>query len=303
MSLNEYQRKRDFQKTPEPRGKRKTRAHGALAYLIQKHDASRLHYDFRLELNGVLKSWAVPKGPDLDPSIKRLAMQVEDHPLEYGNFEGIIPEGEYGGGTVMLWDKGVWQPIGDAAKGLEDGQLKFILHGEKLQGAWMLVRKGGRRAEEGERRWFLFKERDEFARPGKSITEDMPLSVATGRDLNEIAERSDRVWGPGGEDSQNSRTTTSEAAVKKKPSRRSGKSKPAGSGRSPKRHVADRSNGPGKTHENAQAESKNLERLLKHPKIRRGRLPQSQKVELATLVDAAPPGTTGCMRSNSMGIA
>ena len=172
-------------------------------------------------------------------------MQVEDHPLEYGNFEGIIPEGEYGGGTVMLWDKGVWQPIGDAAKGLEDGQLKFILHGEKLQGAWMLVRKGGRRAEEGERRWFLFKERDEFARPGKSITEDMPLSVATGRDLNEIAERSDRVWGPGGEDSQNSRTTTSEAAVKKKPSRRSGKSKPAGSGRSPKRHVADRSNGPG----------------------------------------------------------
>ena len=175
-------------------------------------------------------------------------------------------------------------------KGLEDGQLKFILHGEKLQGAWMLVRKGGRRAEEGERRWFLFKERDEFARPGKSITEDMPLSVATGRDLNEIAERSDRVWGPGGEDSQNSRTTTSEAAVKKKPSRRSGKSKPAGSGRSPKRRVADRSNGTAKTHENAQAESKNLERLLKHPKIRRGRLPQSQKVELATLVDAAPPG-------------
>jgi bifunctional non-homologous end joining protein LigD len=290
MSLNEYQRKRDFQKTPEPRGKRNTRANGALAYVIQKHDASRLHYDFRLELNGVLKSWAVPKGPDLDPSVKRLAMQVEDHPLEYGGFEGIIPEGEYGGGTVMLWDRGVWEPIGDPARGLKEGHLKFVLRGEKLKGAWMLVRKGGRRSEEGERTWFLFKERDEFARPGESVTEKMPLSVATGRSLDEIAEQSDRVWGLSGEVSQNGRKTPRKPSDKTTPSRRSGKSKPATSGRSPKRRVVDRSNGTGKTHENTQVDSENLERLLKHPKIRRGRLPQSQKVELATLVDTAPPG-------------
>ena len=137
-----------------------------LTYIIQKHDASRLHYDFRLELDGVLKSWAVPKGPDLDPANKRLAMQVEDHPLEYGGFEGVIPKGQYGGGTVMLWDRGVWEPIGDPSKGFREGRLKFTLRGEKLQGAWMLVRKGGRKGEEGERHWFLFKERDEFARPG-----------------------------------------------------------------------------------------------------------------------------------------
>ncbi len=199
MALKEYRRKRNFQKTPEPRGKRRAKARSNLTFVIQKHDASHLHYDFRLELNGVLKSWAVPKGPDLDPAIKRLAMQVEDHPLEYGGFEGIIPEGEYGGGTVMLWDQGVWEPLGDAAKGFREGHLKFILHGEKLQGAWMLVRKGGRSAAPDERTWFLFKERDEFARPGESITEESPLSVSTGRDLAEIAAESDRVWGPRGE--------------------------------------------------------------------------------------------------------
>ena len=202
MGLDEYRRKRDFHKTSEPRGKRAARPSGELSFVIQKHAASHLHYDFRLELNGVLKSWAVPKGPDLDPANKHLAMQVEDHPIEYGGFEGIIPEGEYGGGTVMLWDQGIWEPIGDAAKGFEEGHLKFILHGEKLQGGWMLVRKGGRKAEEGERRWFLFKERDKFARPGESITEDKPLSVTTGRDMDEIAAQSDRVWGPAGEVAQ-----------------------------------------------------------------------------------------------------
>ena len=164
MGLDEYRRKRDFEKTPEPRGQRQPRPKSELSFVIQKHAASHLHYDFRLELDGVLKSWAVPKGPDLDPANKRLAMQVEDHPLEYGGFEGIIPQGEYGGGTVMLWDRGTWEPLSDLAKGLGDGHLKFILRGEKLQGAWMLVRKGGRSAEEGERRWFLFKERDQFAR-------------------------------------------------------------------------------------------------------------------------------------------
>src|SRR5436189_4692865 len=111
-------------------------------------------YDFRLELDGVLKSWALPKGPSLDPATKRLAMQVEDHPLQYGGFEGIIPQGEYGGGTVMVWDKGLWEPIGNPAQGFREGHLKFILHGEKLKGGWMLVRRGGRRGEAGERHWF-----------------------------------------------------------------------------------------------------------------------------------------------------
>jgi bifunctional non-homologous end joining protein LigD len=190
MGLKEYRHKRNFQKSREPRGRRPGRTSGKPAYVIQKHDASHLHYDFRLELGGVLKSWAVPKGPDLDPAVKRLAMQVEDHPLEYGGFEGTIPEGEYGAGTVMLWDQGVWEPLGDAAKGLREGHLKFVLHGEKLQGAWMLVRKGGRSAEPDERTWFLFKERDEFAGPGESITGESPLSVSTGRDLAEIAAES-----------------------------------------------------------------------------------------------------------------
>jgi bifunctional non-homologous end joining protein LigD len=123
MGLTEYRHKRNFHKTPEPRGGRAAKSGGKQTFVIQKHAASHLHYDFRLEHNGVLKSWAVPKGPDLDPGNKRLAMQVEDHPLEYGGFEGIIPEGEYGGGTVMLWDQGVWEPIGDAAKGFREGHL------------------------------------------------------------------------------------------------------------------------------------------------------------------------------------
>ena len=178
MGLVEYRRKRDFARTREPRGKRGGR-HAELAFVVQKHDASHLHYDFRLELDGVLKSWAVPKGPDLDPSQKRLAMQVEDHPIEYGDFEGIIPQGEYGGGTVMLWDRGTWEPIGDAGKGYREGHLKFVLHGEKLQGGWMLVRRGGKNTGPDERHWFLFKERDEFADSKKSITESEPLSVAS----------------------------------------------------------------------------------------------------------------------------
>src|SRR5262245_57396192 len=136
MSLVEYRHKRDFNRTPEPPGKPAARARAGRAYLIQKHDASHLHYDFRLELHGVLKSWAVPKGPDLDPANKRLAMQVEDHPLEYGGFEGTIPEGEYGGGTVMVWDRGTWEPVGDPHKGYREGNLKFTLDGEKLHGGW-----------------------------------------------------------------------------------------------------------------------------------------------------------------------
>ena len=120
--------------------------HGGASYLIQKHDASRLHYDFRLELDGVLKSWAVPEGPSLDPAVKSLAVHVEDHPLEYGSFEGVIPQGEYGGGTVMLWDRGTWEPEGDAAESYRRGKLVFRLNGERLKGRWALIRMGGKAA-------------------------------------------------------------------------------------------------------------------------------------------------------------
>src|SRR5947199_5518138 len=147
---------RHLQRTHEQDGKDvKKSGH---SYDIQKHRASHLHYDFRLELDGVLKSWAVPKGPSLDPSVKRLAMHVEDHPVDYGSFEGVIPEGEYGGGTVMLWDRGEWEPVGDPQEGYRSGKLKFKLHGEKLRGGWMLVRSGAKSQYVPQRHWLLFKE-------------------------------------------------------------------------------------------------------------------------------------------------
>jgi bifunctional non-homologous end joining protein LigD len=194
MGLGEYHRKRDFGKTAEPRGSEHPSG-SSLAFVIQKHAASHLHYDFRLELDGVLKSWAVPKGPSLDPSVKRLAVHVEDHPVEYGSFEGIIPKGEYGGGTVMLWDHGTWEPLEDPHKTYRKGSLKFVLHGEKLRGRWHLVR--SRRGEEGEKeQWLLFKDNDEAARPEAegSITEEEPRSVTTGRTIDEIAAQADATW-------------------------------------------------------------------------------------------------------------
>jgi bifunctional non-homologous end joining protein LigD len=193
MPLQEYRRKRDFLKSPEPRGKRQPGSK-TLCFVIQKHAASHLHYDFRLELDGVLKSWAVPKGPDLEPATKRLAMHVEDHPLEYAEFEGTIPQGEYGGGTVMLWDRGTWEPLENPQQAYREGRLKFTLHGEKLHGGWMLVRRGGKNASADERHWFLFKEKDRYAKGKKPIVESKPNSVATGRSLEEIAEDQDRVW-------------------------------------------------------------------------------------------------------------
>src|SRR6056297_2431404 len=142
--LNEYQQKRQFDRTSEPSGsiakQKQSKQSDGRTYVIQKHAASRLHYDFRLELNGVLKSWAVPKGPSYDPAEKSLAVHVEDHPLEYASFEGVIPQGQYGGGTVMLWDQGTWQPVGDPEEDYRTGKLKFHLHGEKLRGMWQLVR-------------------------------------------------------------------------------------------------------------------------------------------------------------------
>ena len=194
MGLREYYDKRDFSKTPEPRGK-EGRGQG-WSFCVQKHAATRLHYDFRLELDGVLKSWAVPKGPSYDPADKRLAMQTEDHPLEYGGFEGIIPAGEYGGGTVVLWDRGRWEPIEEPHKAYAQGRLKFRLYGEKLKGAWMLVKTRGRDPRDAEKSWLLFKERDEFARPASEydVTAERPESVSTGRTLEEIAAERDRVW-------------------------------------------------------------------------------------------------------------
>ncbi|HYN22420.1 MAG TPA: DNA ligase D [Thermoanaerobaculia bacterium] len=197
MGLQEYKRKRDFRKTPEPAGKvSRPRKKKGSSFVIQKHDATRLHYDFRLEMDGVLKSWAVPKGPSLDPGEKRLAVHVEDHPIEYGGFEGIIPEGEYGGGTVLLWDRGIWQPEGDVDQAYKKGHLKFQLEGEKLRGGWHLVRMHGERAGENKENWLLIKENDAEAQPGsgEAIVNDRPESVASGLDLEEIAANPDRVW-------------------------------------------------------------------------------------------------------------
>jgi bifunctional non-homologous end joining protein LigD len=202
MALEEYRRKRDFRKTPEPAGKAPARKRAAapLAFVIQEHKARRLHFDFRLELDGVLKSWAVPKGPSLDPGEKRLAVEVEDHPLDYGGFEGVIPEGQYGGGTVLLWDRGTWVPADpDPATAHAKGMLKFELRGEKLHGNWALVRMGGKAARERRPNWLLVKERDEAAVPlsGDSVVMDNPLSVESGRSLEAIAQDRDRVWNSG----------------------------------------------------------------------------------------------------------
>src|SRR4051812_22142523 len=171
--LAQYRAKRDFQKTPEPQGGSAPAA--GSAFVIQKHAASRLHYDFRLELDGVMKSWAVTRGPSLVPSDKRLAVHVEDHPVEYNTFEGTIPKGEYGGGTVMIWDRGRWQPDDDPREGLKTGRLTFALEGEKLHGKWHLVRMHGRRNGSKEN-WLLIKAHDEWERGPKDvdILEEMP---------------------------------------------------------------------------------------------------------------------------------
>ena len=185
-ALEAYRAKRDFGRTPEPEG-------GALRaagdrFVVQKHAARRLHYDFRLELDGVLKSWAVARGPSLVPGEKRLAVHTEDHPLEYADFEGVIPAGAYGAGTVLLWDRGRWIPDGDPQAGYQAGRLGFRLEGDKLRGAWRLVRMRGKPHERQES-WLLIKADDAAARPpdAPDILAEMPLSVASGRSLEEIA--------------------------------------------------------------------------------------------------------------------
>lgn len=186
MALGIYRKKRNFKTTPEPKG-RKARKSGN-SFVIQKHDARRLHYDFRLEMDGVLKSWAVTKGPSLVSGEKRLAVHVEDHPLEYGDFEGTIPKGEYGGGTVIIWDRGTWTPVQDAEKGYAKGHLEFELHGEKLAGRWHLVRMASKPREKREN-WLLIKAADDAVRSRKDpdVLEERPESVLTGRDIGDVA--------------------------------------------------------------------------------------------------------------------
>lgn len=191
MALDRYREMRDFATTPEPKGGKARKAGSSKAgnsFVIQKHDATRLHYDFRLEMDGVLKSWAVAKGPSLVPGEKRLAVHVEDHPLEYGGFEGTIPKGEYGGGTVIVWDSGTWIPVHDAAKGYAKGHMEFELRGEKLGGRWHLVRMHGKPREKREN-WLLIKGEDDAARPegAPDILEERPESVKTGRQIKDVA--------------------------------------------------------------------------------------------------------------------
>ena len=190
--LEPYRGKRRFERTPEPSGDASPRRAGARPrYVIQKHAARNLHYDFRLEHEGVLWSWSVPKGPSLDPADRRLAVRTEDHPLDYADFEGVIPKGEYGGGTVMVWDTGTWEPLGDAEEAMEKGHLTFLLHGRKLTGRWHLVRT---RPTGGRESWLLFKGRDEAASESTDVLEAKPESVASGRSLEQIGSARDRVW-------------------------------------------------------------------------------------------------------------
>ena len=225
MGLVEYKKKRTFTKTPEPTGGRVTKS--KLQFVVQKHAASRLHYDFRLEMEGVLKSWAIPKGPSMNPADKRLAILVEDHPFDYKNFEGVIPEGNYGAGIVIIWDTGVYEPLedvkGKAARekllleGFHSGSLKFRLHGEKLKGEFVLV-KTPKRADNA---WLLIKHRDEFA-TGDDITRQTH-SVQSGKTLEETAQDPDVVeW------KRNGASTRSTGAKKRSPKK---KSKRAGSSR------------------------------------------------------------------------
>src|SRR5450432_3899609 len=218
MALKEYRKKRDFKITPEPSGGKASSKgeKSSLIYVVHKHRATALHYDFRLEFRGTLLSWAVPKGPSLDPSVKRLAMQVEDHPIDYAGFEGVIPEGEYGGGTVMVWDQGTWTSESpDPAAAMEKGDFKFTLHGKKLKGSWVLVRTRGF-GSSTKVSWLLIKHRDDFA-SSVDIALEKPRSAISNRLLAQIAK-------DGGGDVERAATGDPAAAV---PSTSRQKIKPA----------------------------------------------------------------------------
>jgi bifunctional non-homologous end joining protein LigD len=272
MGLREYHRKRDFAITPEPKGEESKRK--GRSFVIQKHAASRLHYDFRLEMEGVLKSWAVPKGPSLDPADKRLAMMTEDHPIDYGDFEGIIPEGQYGGGTVVLWDQGTWEPLEDPHEGLRKGALKFRLDGKKLKGKWTLVRIKGRDPREEGKTWLLIKERDEFVRSSKvyDITKDRPESVTTGRTLEQIAADRDRVW-------NSNRGMAAEARARSPRAARVARADPK-----------TKTPAPPRARPAAAARRDLAAAAAAVPGARKAPLPAKVAAQLATLVDAPPKG-------------
>ncbi|MGH9362710.1 MAG: DNA polymerase ligase N-terminal domain-containing protein, partial [Thermoanaerobaculia bacterium] len=284
MPLVEYRRKRDFSVTPEPAGKRpparrraKRKPRKGLSFVIQKHAARRLHYDFRLEMDGVLRSWAIPKGPSLDPGEKRLAVHVEDHPLEYGDFEGVIPKGQYGGGTVLLWDHGTWEPKeGDPVEGYEKGRLKFRLDGEKLKGGWMLVRTGGRGRgdDDGKENWLLIKERDEAARPGSgdAVVNERPESVESGQTIEQIAADPQRVWESNRDEKEKQGSVA--ARIRAAAAKRKETSKPA----QPARKAAAKK-APSAVPDPASV-----------PGAKKGPLPGAIEPQLATLVDEPPRG-------------
>jgi bifunctional non-homologous end joining protein LigD len=217
MGLRAYRAKRDFERTREPRGGAVSATEGH-SFVVQKHAARRLHYDFRLELDGVLKSWAITRGPSLVPGEGRLAVEVEDHPLEYGTFEGAIPKGQYGGGSVIIWDRGTWAPEGDPHEGLAKRHLDFRLDGEKLKGRWHLVRMAPRRGEK-RKNWLLIKASDEEARDASDpdVLGDEPQSVISGRNIDEVGE-GDEVW-----DSSSGRQVRSDG----RPRARAKRAKPA----------------------------------------------------------------------------
>ncbi|HVT60409.1 MAG TPA: DNA ligase D [Thermoanaerobaculia bacterium] len=284
MALREYRKKRDFSRTPEPAGKpspaRKAGRAGkkarALSFVIQKHAARRLHYDFRLELDGVLKSWAVPKGPSLDPAEKRLAVHVEDHPLEYGGFEGAIPQGEYGGGTVLLWDRGTWSSTeGDPAASYRAGKLKFELRGKKLHGGWTLVRMTGRRAGDKGENWLLIKERDEAARPGSAdaVVVEQTESVASGEEIEEIAADPRRVW---------------HSSRPEKVARRAGAAR--GSARRAAPAAASRAGGSHSPGDATAGQALQALQATGAAGVRKAAMPRALEPELATLVAAPPDG-------------
>ncbi|MBA4167666.1 MAG: DNA ligase, partial [Chitinophagaceae bacterium] len=234
MALTTYKQKRSFNQTPEPTGG-KAKA-GELRFVIQKHDASRLHYDFRLEMEGVLKSWAVPKGPSTDPAIRRLAMMVEDHPYDYRDFEGIIPEGNYGAGTVIVWDEGTYTPIENfpdkksqekyLLKQLKEGSLKFVLYGKKLKGEFALVRTNGM----GDNSWLLIKHRDKYASDTEITEKDK--SVQSGKTIDKVASTSKKIWGrkiiePGTTAKDKSAPVKEKPAPKKTTAKKASTTKPA----------------------------------------------------------------------------
>ena len=279
MGLQVYRKKRKFDVTPEPRG-RATRSKGN-QFVIQKHAARRLHYDLRLELDGVMKSWAVTRGPSLVPGEKRLAVHVEDHPIEYNTFEGTIPQGEYGGGTVMIWDRGRWIPEDDPHKGYKKGHLIFTLEGEKLHGRWHLVRMHGRRGEKKEP-WLLIKAKDDEARsPGDpDILEDKPLSVVSGRSIPEIAEGKGRkrVWHSNRSVKDN---VTAGATKGNASARRASTGSPSPkSGRSPRAPATKKKSAKKRTGKSKEAESR----------PQGAPLPDFVPPSLATLRPTAPSG-------------